>query len=112
VIVVTAEPNKAFAALNVTTWVPTSLAAGVHVSVPVVLPGPGVKLDPAGPVAASDVIASPSGSEAVTFTVITVPSLPLAVAGALTTGARSTLLTVTTVLEEPLKPFAAVKVTL
>src|SRR5206468_1608416 len=112
VIVVAEVPDKALAAVNVTTKVPVSPAAGVHVKVPVVLPGPGVKLDPEGPAAARDVIASPSGSEAPTFTVIAVKALPDAVAGAVTTGARSTLVTVISVVEVSESAFDAMKVTL
>ena len=58
------------------------------------------------------VIASPSGSTALTRNVISVPSLPEAVAGAVTTGARSTLFTVIAVVAEPLSAFDAVNVTL
>ena len=89
-----------------------SPTAGVQVSVPVVFPDPGVNVAPAGcPEAASEAIASPSGSEAVTFTVIWLSAFPFAVAGAVTSGARSTLVTVITVLAEPVKAFEAVNVT-
>jgi hypothetical protein len=39
------------------------------------------------------------------------PSFTVCVAGAVTTGARSTLFTVTVVVAVPVSPFAAVKVT-
>ena len=61
--------------------------------------------------AVSAVIASPSGSAAVTCTVIRVPALPLAAAGAVTTGARSAFWPVMTVAAEPLSAFDAVNVT-
>ena len=78
---------------------------------PVVLSGPGVNVAPAGRTAAvSVVIASPSGSTAVTSTVSSSFSAMLAVAGALTTGGRSTFVTVTTVVAEPESALAAVNV--
>ena len=86
---------------------------GVHEKVPLVLPAPAVKVLPvvAGEEAAVNVvIACPSGSAAVTLTVPATLLAKLAVAGAVTTGARSTLLTVTVVDAEPLSAFVAVTV--
>ena len=72
-----------------------------------------VNVAPAGSGAAVRlVIASPSGSAALTVKLIRVPSSPEAVAGAVTTGARSTLFTVIAVVAEPLRAFDAVNVTL
>ena len=67
---------------------------------------------PAGSGAAvREAMASPSGSAADTVKVISVPSAPEAVAGAVTTGARSTLFTVMLVEAEPERAFDAVNVT-
>jgi hypothetical protein len=87
---------------------------GVHEKVPLVLPAPAVNVLPvvAGEDAAvSEVIASPSGSFADTVNVISVFSLPFAVAGAVTTGARSRLFTVIAVDAVPVRAFDAVNVT-
>ena len=62
--------------------------------------------------AASDVIGSPSGSAAVTWTVTGSFSATLAVAGAVTTGARSEFETVISVVAEPERALLAVNVTL
>ena len=89
------------------------MEVGVQVSSPVVLPAPGANVAPAVmavPAAVSDVIASPSGSLAVTETMSSEPSFTEAVAGAVTTGARSTLLTVIAVDAEPERAFVAVNV--
>src|SRR5438093_1413200 len=110
VIVVAEVPDKALAAVNVTTKVPVSLAAGVHVKVPVVLPGPGVKLDPEGPAAASEAIGSPFGSEAVTLTVSRLFSATVAVAGDVTAGAPLVTILIA-VVAEAVKLFEAVNVT-
>ena len=111
-MVVLADPDSAFIAVNVTEWGPSSPDPGVHVSVPAVFPGPGAKLAPAGsPVAMSDVIDSPSGSLAVTVTVSRFPAGAETLAGALTTGARSTLVTVITVDADPPNALLAVNVT-
>ena len=77
-------------------------------------PGPGVNtaLFRAGRLersAVSDVIASPSGSAARMLTVSGLDSTPKAAAGAVTAGARSTLVTVMTVAAVPDRAFAAVK---
>ena len=80
---------------------------------PLVLPAPAVNVPPAVmavPEAVSEVIAWPSGSEAVTVKVISVFSFPEAVAGAVTTGARSPFVTVTFVVAEPVRAFVAVKI--
>jgi hypothetical protein len=84
--------------------------------VPLVFPGSGEKLAPAGsPVADSEAIAGPSASDAVTVTVSRVPSVPLAVAGAVTTGGWSSPPeegTIVMLVElEPLSALLAVKVT-
>ena len=71
-----------------------------------------VKVAPAGigePV--RETITSPSGSVADTVKVIVVPSGPDCVAGAVTTGAASTLFTVISVEAEPESAFCAVNVT-
>jgi hypothetical protein len=87
--------------------------SGVQLSVPLVLPGPGVNVAPEGtPVAVSEVMGSPSGSVTVKFRVRRWPSATEAVAGAVTTGARSTLVTVMAVELEPASAFLAVNVTL
>ena len=57
-------------------------------------------------------MASPSGSEAVTVKVVSWPSFVDIVAGAVTTGARSTLVTVIAVVAVPESAFDAVNVTL
>ena len=75
-------------------------------------PGPGVNVAPAGnPLAVSDVIASPSASAAVTFTVSSAFSSTDAVAGAVTTGAWSTFPTVIDVEADPDSTLVAVNVT-
>src|SRR5206468_13025514 len=116
VIRVLADPDSAFEAVNVTVYDPPSLKPGVQLKVPVVLSTPGVNTAwfPVGrPVrsALRAVMASPSGSEAVTFTVITPFSSPLISTGAITTGARSTFVTVIRVFAVPDKAFEAVNVT-
>ena len=60
---------------------------------------------------AVSVVASPSGSVAETFTVRSEFSAPDAVAGAVTTGARSVLAMVIVVDADPDKAFVAVKLT-
>jgi hypothetical protein len=112
VSVVAAEPESVFVAVNVSVNVP--VIAGFHEKVPLVLPAPAVNVLPvvAGEEASvSVVIAWPSGSVAVTVTVPVVPVVKEAVAGAVTTGARSTLTTVTVVAAEPERAFDAVTVT-
>jgi len=113
VIVVDAVPERAFAAVNVTLYVPDWVKLGVHENVPEVFPVPAVNVAPAGSGAAVRlVIASPSGSAADTVKVISVFSAPPAVAGAVTTGARSLFVTVIVVVAEPERAFVAVNVTL
>ena len=88
---------------------------GVQLRVPDVFEAFFVKTAPAVmavPVAVRLVMASPSGSEAVTRTVSSEPSATVAVAGAVTTGARSKLVTVIVVVAEPESAFDAVNVTL
>jgi hypothetical protein len=109
---VEAEPERAFAAVNVTPNVP--VVAGVQLSVPDVLPAPAVNVAPAVmavPAAVNEVIACPSGSTAETVKLNGAPTVPFCVAGAVTTGARSTLLTVIAVDAEPESVFVAVNVT-
>src|SRR6185436_12567729 len=111
VIAVEAEPERAFVAVNVTPKDP--VAAGVQLSVPLVLPAPAVNVAPAVmavPAAVSEVIAWPSGSFAETVNERSTPTEPLAVAGAVTVGARSTLFTVIAVEAEPERAFVAVNV--
>ena len=84
---------------------------------PDVFPAPAVNVLPvvAGELAAvREAIAWPSGSDAVTLIVISVFSFPEAVAGATTTGARSTFTTVMVVAAVPVsagEPDVAVNVT-
>jgi hypothetical protein len=69
VTVVAAEPERAFVAVTVTVYVPACVKLGVHEKVPEVLEALAVNVLPvvAGLLeAVSDVIASPSGSAAVT----------------------------------------------
>ena len=111
VSVVAAEPDRAFEAVNVSVNVPVT--AGVQLNVPDVFPAPAVNVLPvvAGLLASvNDVIAWPSGSAAVTVTVSGLPETPEAVAGAVTTGARSPLVTVSVVAAEPKSAFVAVNV--
>jgi hypothetical protein len=82
--------------------------------VPLVFPAPAVNVAPAVravPAAESEVMGSPSGSLAVTMTARGEFSFTEAVAGAVTVGARSTLLTVMAVDAEPESTFDAVNVT-
>jgi hypothetical protein len=69
VTVVAAEPERAFVAVTVTVYVPACVKLGVHENVPLVLPAPAANTLPVAgglPEAVRDVIASPSGSVAVT----------------------------------------------
>jgi hypothetical protein len=87
---------------------------GVQLKVPEVFPPPGVNVAPAvmaDPEAVRELIASPSGSDAVTFTVSSDPSAPDAVAGAETVGARSVLAMLIAVDADPESTLDAVKVT-
>src|SRR6185503_5974510 len=91
-MLVVAEPESAFAATNLTENVPVSLAPGFQVNVPPVFVAFGVNVAPlfAGIFTAtmvSDVIASPSESDAETVNVTTCPLTDFTVAGAMTTGA-------------------------
>ena len=86
---------------------------GVQDNVPLVLPAPAANVAPAVtavPEAVNEVIASPSMSDAETLTVRSEFSFTEAVAGAVTVGARSTLLTVIAVDAEPDCVFVAVNV--
>jgi len=115
VIVVVAEPVRAFVAVKVALYVPACVKLGVQLSVPDVFEPFFVKTAPAVmavPVAVRFVIASPSGSDAETNTVKSEFSATVAVAGAVTTGARSTLVTTICVVAEPERAFVAVNVTL
>jgi hypothetical protein len=112
VITVLEEPLSALLAVNVTVWLPDWVKSGVHVRVPLVFPAPGVNVAPAGRLEAESVVRpSPSGSDAVTSTVISEFSAPEAVGGALTTGAWSKLVTVMSVLFDPVSALLAVNVT-
>jgi hypothetical protein len=116
VIAVAAVPLRALLAVNVTVYVPVSPNAGVQLNVPDVFAAFTVNaaLFPTGSPemsAIKAVIVSPSGSAAATVNEISVPSFPEAVAGAVTTGARSTLFTVIAVAAVPLKALLAVNVT-
>ena len=113
VIAVVAEPERAFVAVNVTLNVPVCALVGVQLNVPDVWAAFDVNVAPVGSGApARVVIASPSGSAAVTVKVISVFEAPDAVAGAVTTGARSVFVTVIAVVAVPERAFVAVKVTL
>jgi hypothetical protein len=115
VIAVDAEPERAFAAVNVAAKLPACVNVGVQLKVPLVLPAPAANVAPAVtavPVAVSEVMASASGSLAVTLTVRSEFSFTEAVAGAVTVGALSTLLTVIAVDAEPERLFVAVNVAL
>src|SRR5512138_1700945 len=114
VIAVDAEPDRAFVAVNVAAKEPACVNVGVHERVPLVLPAPAANVAPAVtavPDAVSVVIASPSMSDAETVTVKSEFSFTEAVAGAVTVGALSTLLTVIAVDAEPDCVFVAVNVT-
>jgi hypothetical protein len=112
VIAVVAEPERAFDAVNVTLNEPVCALVGVQLNVPEVFAAFAVNVAPAGSGApVSDAIASPSGSEAVTVKVRSEFEAPEAVAGAVTTGARSVFVIVIAVVAEPLSAFEAVKVT-
>src|SRR6185503_13962133 len=113
VIAVDAEPERAFVAVNVAAKLPDCVNVGVQLNVPLVLPAPAANVAPAVmavPVAVNEVMASASGSFAVTLTVRSEFTLTEAVAGAVTVGARSTLLTVIAVDAEPERAFVAVNV--
>jgi len=113
VIAVLAEPERAFAAVNVTLYVPDWEKVGVQLNVPDVWAAFDVNVAPDGSgEAVRLVMASPSGSDADTVKVISVFSAPETVAGAVTTGLRSILLTMMLVVAEPERAFVAVKVTL
>jgi hypothetical protein len=114
VITVAAVPESAFVAVNVTVCVPDDVKVGVQPNVPDVFEAFVVKKLPvvAGELVADrDAIVSPSGSVAVTVNEMKQPSGPKAVAGATTTGPRSTLFTVITVDAAPERKFDAVNVT-
>ena len=92
---------------------PDWVKLGVHENVPEVFTAFFVNVAPIGrPVAVRLVIVSPSGSEAVTVKVSSAFSLTKAVAGAITTGARSKSVTMMLVVAEPERAFVAVNVTL
>jgi hypothetical protein len=92
------------------------VSAGVQVNVPAVFEDPtvnvalfsGGRADRSAP---KNMIGPPSGSEADTVNEISVPTFRDSVAGAVTTGARSTFVTVITVEAVPLKSLLAVNVT-
>jgi len=114
-ISVEAVPVSAFAAVNVTRYVPHWERLGVQLNVPTVFPGLTMNVAPGGSGAAvSEVIGSPSGSAAVTVkrTGNPVPQVTASVAGAATTGLRSMGLMVICVTADPVKVFVAVNVTL
>ena len=110
-IEVVALPAKTLPAVKVTRYGPGAASnPGVHVNVPLALPASGVKVAPAGrPLAPNDVIGWPSGSDAVTVNDSPAFSVALAAAGAATTGGRSTVIDVVTML--PASAFAAWNVT-
>ncbi len=99
--------------MNVTLNVPVCALVGVQLNVPDVWAAFDVNVAPAGSGApARVVIASPSGSAAVTVKVMRTLDWPLTFGGAVTTGARSVFVTVIAVVAVPESAFVAVKVTL
>src|SRR5439155_72617 len=91
---------------------PASLKPGVQANVPAVLDPFGANVAPLGRLAAvSEVIASPSGSAAVTVKVSAPFSAAERLAGAVTTGGWSTVVTVDDVAALPLRAIWAVNVT-
>ena len=89
------------------------MKAGLHDQVPDVPPPPIVNVlpDVGGELLAVNEMASPSGSFAETVNVISEPSAPETVAGAVTVGGRSVFVTVIAVFAEPMWAFDAVNVT-
>ena len=115
-IVVAADPDKAFEAVNVTVYVPACVKLGVQLNVPEVLPAPAVNVLPVVAGELEDVneeIGLPSGSDALTTIDPGTPAWKAAVAGAVTTGARSPPeKTLSAVWADPDNAFEAVNVTL
>ena len=111
---VVADPASEFVAVNVTKYGPGAASKpGVQLSVPAVLEAFGTNVAPGGsPLAESARMVWPSGSEAVTPSVSGWPSVAPALAGATTTGGRSTLVTVMDVRLLLASRFVAVNVTL
>src|SRR5437867_7677157 len=116
--VVRAEPLPALVAANLTWNGPRTLSPGwgVQVSRPDLLSGAGAKAasfagGSSERSASSTKIWAPSGSEAVTSTVIGVCSRPPVTIGAVTTGGRSVLFTEITTLAVAVNASLAVKVT-
>src|SRR5262245_43902409 len=113
VMVVVSEPESALLAVKMTLYVPVWEKFGVQLKVPLVLLGPEVNVAPGGrPDATRERIGSLSGSATVIFTVSGWFSATVVVAGAVTTGARSVLVTVMAVVPEPESALLAVNVTL
>jgi hypothetical protein len=99
--------------VKVTLYVPSCVLFGVQLNVPDVLAAFFVNVAPVGSGAAVRlVMASPSGSTADTVNVSRTFVGPLTDDGAVTTGARSELVTVIVVDAEPERAFEAVNVTL
>jgi len=109
-ICVDAEPESVFDAVNVTKYIPDGVEKdGVHENVPDVFETFVVKVLPDIPgegAAVNELIASPSGSFAVTTKLAGVFSVAETPAGAVTAGARSTLFTVIAVDAVAETPFA------
>jgi len=113
-MLVTADPDREFAAVNVTEYVPACAKVGVQFKVPLMLPAPAKNVAPAvmaEPDAVNVEIASPSGSEAATVKERSEPSMPETAAGAVNIGARSGQFEEITVDAEPDNAFAAVNIT-
>jgi hypothetical protein len=114
-ICVDAEPESVFDAVNVTKYIPDGVKKdGVHENVPDVFETFVVKVLPvvAGEEdAVNELIASPSGSFAVTTKLAGMFGVAETKAGAVTTGARSTLFTVIAVEAVPVSPLEAKNVT-
>jgi hypothetical protein len=90
------------------------VSVGVHEKVPFWKLPPVVNVLPVvggEDVAVNEAFPLPSGSFAVTPKLRRLPSVTVCVAGATTTGGRSTLLTVIAVAAVPVRAFDAVKVT-
>ena len=114
VIEAAADPACELPAVNVTAYGPGAASKpGVQLNVAAVLEVLGVNVAPGGRLLAeSERMVWPSGSAAVTPNVSNWPSVAAAPAGAVTTGGRSTLVTVMPVTLLPASTLVALKVTL
>jgi hypothetical protein len=99
IFVIANDERPPWLAVNVTEYDPACVLLGVHENVPLEFDAFVVKVLPVvgGEEDAVNEVIGPSGSIAVTVNVRRFPSVTDWVAGAVTTGARSTLFTVTVV---------------